>query len=112
MKLKFSKVDINTSLNCWGGWSYHTPCNILMASTVCFEMVTTIGALSALIKRIREMSDRNSCGFSITQREKGWKVVHQLIAMHPEYFQTVTTKSNHGNYKVMWVIFKTNGRKF
>jgi len=96
------------------GWM-DTPCNVNFAARVDADEIRSISHVGALIHTIRKATDVEDgpvCAFSITEKERGWGPVNCLIKIKPEYFQTITTKSRHGNYKVMWVFFKRNGRKF
>lgn len=95
--------------------SYEVPCNVYFANSVEGDLIQQMSHTEALLAAIRKAGklDRAPCcAFSITQKESGWNHVMSFIKLHPEYFQTVTTKSRHGKYNVMWVFFKTNGRKF
>lgn len=116
--MAFKQSDINyVDENVWNeyeGWM-ETPCNVLFARNVQFQDVQTCAHLEALMSEIRRIARSDgapTCGFSVTQKEYGWRIVQEYAKKFPKKFQTVTTGSRHGKYKVMWVFFKANGRSF
>lgn len=116
--MAFKQSDINhVDKNVWNeyeGW-LETPCNVMFASNVQFQGVQTCAHLEALMSELRRCARSDAApaaGFSIIQKENGWKIVQEYIKKFPKKFQTVTTDSRHGKYKVMWVFFKANGRQF
>ena len=50
-------------------------------------------------------------GFSVTEREPAYKAIMEYIKDSPR-FQTITTGSRHGRYKVVWVVGRADGRAF
>lgn len=116
MAFKQSDID-HVENNVWNEYEGYleTPCNVLFASHVQFQGVQTRAHLEALMSEIRRSVRSNGspvAAFSITQEENGWKIVQEYIKKFPKKFQTVTTGSRHGKYKVMWVFFKASGRQF
>lgn len=116
--MAFKQSDINyVDENVWSEYDgeMETPCNVFFASDVRFHDVRTCAHLEALMSEIRRCARSDgapACGFSVTEKEYGWKIVQEYIKKFPKKFQTVTTGSRHGKYKVMWVFFKANGRPF
>lgn len=115
--MAFSVKDLDhVKNNVWRTGEYHNaPCNILFASAVNARKIESLEHVEALISRIRIAGKHDqapACAFSVTSRESGWEHVMRHIKSKPQHFQTITTGSRHGLYKVMWVVFRTNGRKF
>lgn len=50
-------------------------------------------------------------GLSVTEREPAYKAIMEYIKDSP-IFQTITTGSRHGRYKVVWVVGRADGRAF
>ena len=50
-------------------------------------------------------------GFSVTEKEPAYKAIMEYIKGSPR-FQTITTGSRHGRYKVVWVVGRADGRAF
>lgn len=50
-------------------------------------------------------------GLSVTEREPSYKAIMEYIKDSPR-FQTITTGSRHGRYKVVWVVGRADGRAF
>ena len=50
-------------------------------------------------------------GFSVTEKEPAYKAIMEYIKGSPR-FQTITTGSRHGRYKVVWVVGRADGRSF
>ena len=50
-------------------------------------------------------------GLSVTEKEPAYKPIMEYIKDNPR-FQTITTGSRHGRYKVVWVVGRANGRAF
>lgn len=116
MAFKQSDVDYVKD-NVWARWhgSHDTPCNVFFAESVNFYWIETSEHFEALVDVLKQAGIEDGApvaAFSITQKEKGWKIVQEYIKKFPKKFQTVTTGSRHGKYKVMWVFFKANGRQF
>lgn len=116
--MAFKKQDaLHVKENVWYRYLgvYEVPCNVYFASGVEFSELNTKEHFEALVDSLKKAATENrapcAC-FSVTQKEKGWKIVQEYINQHPNKFQTVTTGSRHGKYKVMWVFFKANGRQF
>jgi hypothetical protein len=62
--------------------------------------------------RIRARDDGSpTFGLSVTEREPAYKAIMEYIKDSPR-FQTITTGSRHGRYKVVWVIGRADGRAF
>lgn len=91
-----------------------TPCNVSFVDSVDFNSISTVNHIDALFRILRKFADidRAPCfGFSITQKEKAWKIVNQYIEARPGKYQTIVTPSRHGNYKVMWVVGRADNRR-
>lgn len=94
---------------------YDAPCNVFFPAGVGFFNLNNSERFEALVAVLKNAAIEDMApvaAFSITQKEKGWKIVQEYIKKFPKKFQTVTTGSRHGKYKVMWVFFKANGRQF
>ena len=92
---------------------YDTPCNC------CFIGFDSYGNWSKrdvevlfAAARIRTRDDgAPTFGLSVTEKEPAYKEIMEHIKDSPR-FQTITTGSRHGRYKVVWVVGRADGRSF
>ena len=97
-----------------GGLGRHdTPCNC------CFIGFDSYGHWSKrdveVLFAAARHSAREDCaptfGLSVTEKEAAYKAIMEYIKDSPR-FQTITTGSRHGRYKVVWVVGRADGRAF
>lgn len=116
--MAFTRADAEyVDYNVWSPYngSLETPCNVYFATGVDGNFITTRGKFEAFMAAVKQQGRWDGspvCAFSLAQTECGWETVLSYIKRNPLKFQTITTPSRHGKYKVMWVFFRTNGRKF
>ena len=92
---------------------HDTPCNC------CFIGFASYGAwceknvevLFAAARIAARDDGAPTFGLSVTEREPAYKAIMEYIKDSPR-FQTITTGSRHGRYKVVWVIGRADGRAF
>lgn len=90
-----------------------TPCNC------CFISFNTYGEWSKrnvevlfAAARLAARNDRApTFGLSVSEKESAYKAIMKHIKGIPR-FQTITTGSRHGRYKVVWVVGRADGRAF
>lgn len=92
---------------------HNTPCNC------CFIGFDSYGNWSLrnveVLFSAARMSALYDCaptfGFSVTEKEPAYKAIMEYIKDSPR-FQTITTGSRHGRYKVVWVVGRADGKAF
>lgn len=92
---------------------HDTPCNC------CFIGFASYGAWCEKNVEVLFAAARNSArndgapafGFSVTECEPAYKAIMEYTKDSPR-FQTITTGSRHGRYKVVWVVGRADGRAF
>jgi hypothetical protein len=92
---------------------YDTPCNCCF---ICFNSYEgwykrNVEVLFAAARLSARNDDAPTFGLSITEKEPAYKVIMKYIKDNPR-FQTITTGSRHGRYKVVWVVGRADGRAF
>lgn len=126
--MAFSKKDIEQTMKLigvypWWGTSiesvakylrhHDTPCNC------CFIGFDSYGAwceknvevLFAAARIAARDDGAPTFGLSVTEKEPAYKAIMEYIKDSPR-FQTITTGSRHGRYKVVWVVGRADGRAF
>lgn len=127
--MAFTKKDIEQTMELmgidplWGGVSiesiiehlrqHDTPCNC------CFIGFDSYGdwskrnveVLFAAARHFARDEGAPTFGLSVTEREPAYKAIMEYIKDSPR-FQTITTGSRHGRYKVVWVVGRSDGRAF
>lgn len=92
---------------------HDTPCNC------CFISFWSYGEWSKknveVLLAAARLAARNdgapTFGLSVTEKEPAYKAIMEYIKDSPR-FQTITTGSRHGRYKVVWVVGRADGRSF
>lgn len=127
--MAFTRKDIEQTMELighdplWGGVSiesiaenlrrHDTPCNC------CFISFDSYGEWSKRNVEVLFAAARISArddgaptfGLSVTEKEPAYKAIMEHIKDSPR-FQTITTGSRHGRYKVVWVVGRADGRSF
>lgn len=92
---------------------HDTPCNCCFigfdsCGVWCKRDVEVLLAAARLAAR---NDNAPTFGLSITEKEPAYKAIMEYIKDSTR-FQTITTGSRHGRYKVVWVIGRADGRAF
>jgi hypothetical protein len=97
-----------------GKWSIrdsesHLPC-FAHRFTV-FDEINTEGLIKAYIKYAVEDTDNDVIVFSVTEKDKCWKVWKEYAIIHPKTFKVVEGGSIHGKYKCRMYIYTKPAKK-
>lgn len=111
MDTRYDRVSLESIVSSFGG--YDTPCNCSFIGfdsygVWCKKNVEVLFAAARLAAR---NDGAPTFGLSITEKEPAYKAIMEYIKDSPR-FQTITTGSRHGRYKVVWVVGRADGRAF
>jgi len=92
---------------------HDTPCNCCFIGFDSYEAwcEKNVEVLFAAARIAARDDGAPTFGLSITEKEPAYKAIMKYIKDSPR-FQTITTGSRHGRYKVVWVIGRADGRAF
>ena len=92
---------------------HDTPCNCCFISLGSYGewSKSNVEVLLAAARLAARNDGSPTFGLSITEKEPAYKAIMEYIKDSPR-FQTITTGSRHGRYKVVWVVGRADGRAF
>ena len=92
---------------------HDTPCNCYFIGFDSYVVwcKRDVEVLFAAVRLASRNDGSPTFGLSITEKEPAYKAIMEYIKDSPR-FQTITTGSRHGRYKVVWVVGRADGRAF
>ena len=105
---EISIEDVASSLR-----QINTPCNCCFIGFSSYGVwcKRNVEVLFAAARLAARNDGAPTFGFSVTEKEPAYKVIMEHIKDSPRY-QTITTGSRHGKYKVVWVVGRADYRAF
>ena len=90
-----------------------TPCNCCFIGFSSYGVwcKRNVEVLFAVARLAARNDGAPTFGLSVTEIEPAYKAIMEHIKDSPR-FQTITTGSRHGRYKVVWVVGRADGRAF